>query len=300
DNNSLGFAVGANSFILDSTVNGVLDRTTLTWDAAIRYWRFRHDIDANTVSFDTSADGVTWTTRKTVAVGFPLHALRTGFGAGANSATNAAPGTAVFDNFRLERYNPLFPLSDNFNDNARDEKKWNAPTVADFTVAEQNGRLEITPGASSAGHDGYLAATRFDLTDGRISVEAASMPGINSFSAYFLLSNSNGDWIALAQGGESLVMRHQVSGVMTDTRIPYNAAQHRFWRIRHNRAADTLNWEVSPEGVTWTVLHSIPRPFSITNLQPSLTAGKHVVTAPSATAIFDNLRIERNEGGKVR
>ncbi|HLL73525.1 MAG TPA: S8 family peptidase [Pyrinomonadaceae bacterium] len=300
DTNGLVFAVGANRFTLDSTVNGVIDRTLLTWNAALRYWRFRHDIDANTVSFDTSADGVTWTARKTVAAGFPLHSLRAAMGASAINATNAAPGMAVFDNFRLERYNPLFPQSDNFNDNARDAKKWNAPTMADFTVAEQNGRLEITPGASSTGHDGYRAITNFDLTDARISVEAASVPGINSFSARFLLLSSNGDWIEFAQTGQVLMMRHQVNGVISDTRITYDAAQHRFWRLRHNRTGDTINWEVSPDGMTWTVLHSIPRPFSVTNLQTLLIAGKHVVTAPSATVVFDNLRIERNEGGKTR
>ncbi|HEX9919820.1 MAG TPA: S8 family peptidase, partial [Pyrinomonadaceae bacterium] len=176
-------------------------------------------------------------------------------------------------------------LSDDFNNNARDTDKWLAPTGTDFTVVEQNGRLEITPGATATGNGGYGAATTIDLTDARISVEASSPQRIDFFGAYFRLYTATGDSLSFSQGGQILIMRHQVGGVLSDTRLTYDPAQHRFWRIHHNRPTDTVNWEVSPDGVTWTVLHSIPRPFSITNLYPVLWAGKQFATTPTQTVV---------------
>ncbi|HYP01138.1 MAG TPA: S8 family peptidase, partial [Pyrinomonadaceae bacterium] len=300
--NNLVFAVGANVFTCDATINGVLDRTQLNWDATIRYWRYRHDADAGTISFDTSADGATWTTRKTVAAGFPIHSARATFGAGASGTGNAAPGMAVFDNFRLERFRPLFPLSDNFNDNARDAKKWGAPIAADYTVAEQNGRLEITPDASSTNYDGYFSVTNVDLTDARVSVEGVSIPTLSNFGSYLVLGDGLGNYLMFAVGGtyDNLVLQQDAGGVVTRAVLNYNPAAHRFWRIRHNRANDTVNWEASPDNVTWTVLHSAPRQFSLTNLQTLLLVRKYLATTPTGTSVFDNLRIERNEGGRAR
>ena len=66
-----------------------------------RNWRIRHDQNANTINFETSADNTTWTTRKTAAVGFSLTALRFYLYAGAWGTGNGNPGAAKYDNFQL-------------------------------------------------------------------------------------------------------------------------------------------------------------------------------------------------------
>ncbi|HEY0098041.1 MAG TPA: S8 family serine peptidase [Pyrinomonadaceae bacterium] len=293
------FGAGAGSLTCDALVNGVRDRTSLDWDDS-RFWRFRHDADANTVNFETSMDGTTWATRKTVTPAFPLNTLRAALAAGASGTGNSAPGAAIFDNFRLERYRPLFPQSDNFNDNVRDARKWNAPTLPDFVIAEQNGRLEIRPGTTSANYDGYQAATTFDLTDARASVQASTVQRIDGLGSYFVLRHSVGNDLVFGIRGSNLVMQQEVGGVITAPTLPYDAVQHRFWRFRHNRANDTMNWETSPDGATWTTQSTMPTPFPITNLQTLLIAGKQTAAIPTGTALFDNLRIERNEGGLAR
>ncbi|HEX8131550.1 MAG TPA: S8 family peptidase [Pyrinomonadaceae bacterium] len=299
--NYLMFVTGAGYDFYDATADGVLDRTYAPRDAGIRYWRFRHNSDTNTINFDTSTDGVTWTTRKTVPVRFPIHSLWAFFGVGTGDTTNTAPGTAIFDNFRFERYRPLFPQSDNFNDNARDLKKWNTLAMPDFTVAEQNGRLEISPAATSTNYDGYWAASNFDLIDARISVEGASVPILPNYGSYLILSDGV-NYLLFGVGGmfDNFVMQQSVGGVLTQAVVNYNPAQHRFWRIRHNRASDTVNFEASPDGVTWTTLHSAPRGFALTNLQTVLMVRQYAATSTPGTTIFDNLRIERNEGGLAR
>ncbi|MDQ1592645.1 MAG: serine protease, partial [Pyrinomonadaceae bacterium] len=70
-------------------------------------------------------------------------------------------------------------ISDDFNDNARDAVKWNLLTTPGASIAEQNGRLEVTPAAAMPGYDGYLSATTLDLTDARSTVEAVSVPTTN-------------------------------------------------------------------------------------------------------------------------
>jgi hypothetical protein len=89
--------------VLRSMVNGVNDQTYIpTFDpVAHHYWRIRHDQTANTINFDTSADGSSWTTRKTAAVAFSLTGLRFYLYAGAYGTGNGSPGAAKYDNFQL-------------------------------------------------------------------------------------------------------------------------------------------------------------------------------------------------------
>jgi subtilisin family serine protease len=304
DNNLFSFATGANQFYCDASVNGVLDRTLLPWDATMGYWRFRHDDDANTVSFDTSADGVTWTTRKTVAVGFPIHSLLASMGAGTGLSDTAAPGTASFDNFRLERYAPRFPQSDNFNNNSRDVTKWNVNGTSGASVVEQNGQLQITPPAGANGSDGYYSATKIDLTDAHATVElvqsAGSATGVET--TFKLIDPVTGHNLFFSVRGTSLVMSGSVGGGTASTSYVYSPTQQRFLRFTHNRMAETFGLSFSPDGKTWTkTSFAMGMSFtSVKNWQIQLYAGKTTATSIAGTAIFDNLRIERNEGGKAR
>jgi len=189
-------------------------------------------------------------------------------------------------------------LSDDFNDNARDVSKWLAPTLTGFTVAEQNGRLEITPGATTVCYGGYKSAFTVDLTDTRVSVEA-SIPQfsngyiIDGFVSYFMLSHSVGNNLAFSIDPTSLMMQQEPGGVVANTTIPYDAAQHRFWRFRHDAVTDTLKWETSSDGLTWMMHYSEARKFNLTNMQAQLYAGRSTTTTTPTPmkAIFDNYRV---------
>jgi hypothetical protein len=298
EGNYLTISSSNNAVACDVWINGVRDRSGSTWNGN-SFWRYRHDIDANTVSFETSANGSTWTTLKTVAAPFALNALKARIISGAWGTGNSAPGTAIFDNFRIQRFRPLFPLSDNFNDNSRDAKKWNAPANTNFTVVEQNGQLEITPGETATSYDGYHSIANINLADARVSVEAINAPSLSTYGTHLVLGTPT-DYLLLGANNGSLLAQWVVGGIVTSTSVPYNATQQRFWRLRHNRAANTVNWEYSPDNVTWTTYHSMAPPFAVASLQVHLIAIKPSGVAPTATAVFDNLRIERNEGGLAR
>ena len=101
---------GSGSLVMDSYTAGVRNRTLITYAAAThRFWRIRHDPPTASVNFETSSDGVTWTTRKTVAETFPLNSMHVSLVAGAWGTGNSTPGKAIFDNFRIMSLYPDCP-----------------------------------------------------------------------------------------------------------------------------------------------------------------------------------------------
>jgi hypothetical protein len=97
-NNVFNFIKSANSWTFRVTTAGVASDTTLTYDATAHRWIKLLQSSTN-ILFQTSPDGATWTTRRTVAnPSFGVTALKPFFLAGTTGSV-ASPGTAVFDNF---------------------------------------------------------------------------------------------------------------------------------------------------------------------------------------------------------
>ncbi len=106
-------SAGATSILFRSMVGGVNDQSVLTYDPNLyRHWRVRHDQSSNAVSFETSADGDAWTTRKTATAAFSLTAVKFYLMAGAWGTGNGNPGAAKYDNFQfIASSTPLPPPS---------------------------------------------------------------------------------------------------------------------------------------------------------------------------------------------
>jgi glucose/arabinose dehydrogenase len=71
---------------------------------AHRYWRFRHEPAGNLIVFETSPDGTNWNVQRSTASRMPITALRVELSAGTFGGVSG-PGTAIFDNFKLESPN---------------------------------------------------------------------------------------------------------------------------------------------------------------------------------------------------
>lgn len=101
-NNYFLIDAGAGSLLLRARVNGVNDQTSIAFDpGAHRHWRIRHNSTANTINFETSADGLVWITRKTVTPAFSLTSLKIHLTAGAYGTGNSSPGAARYDSLKL-------------------------------------------------------------------------------------------------------------------------------------------------------------------------------------------------------
>jgi hypothetical protein len=216
----------------------------------------RHNASSNQVSFETSPDAVTWTTRKTATVGFSLTGMRFSLLAGAWGPNNAAPGAAIYNDFQ---YIPSAQtlLDDDFNDNTIDTTKWTAnDLLSGFTdntlpVNETLQRLEIGPllsGASGSHYRGIRSVNSYNFTGGSCSVELVQPP-VASTTAYamFTIGTDVDNFYRLYVSGGMLVGERKVSGSKTTLfTISYTAQNHRFLRIRHDAVNNNVVMETAP------------------------------------------------------
>jgi protocatechuate 3,4-dioxygenase beta subunit len=222
---------------------------------------------------------------------------------------------------------PTPPLNEDFNSNGRDPDKFNfgslSTTPVGFNprveVAQRNGHLEIQPLADAFGaqYNGYAAVNAVDLTGRNASVEVvqAAAGAETIFSVGSDLNNNFSFVVRGAAAGASkpggagtreaemlqLVFQIRVDGVLTALSIPYEPAQHRFWRFRHDPVASAIIFETSPEQTTWTARHSITLQKSVSALAVELSAGTVSPSVAPGQAVFDNFTLSTsyNIGGHV-
>ena len=100
-NNWYGFVVESGKLYLQSKIDGRKNSQSITYDATEHQsWRIRHEASENQILWETSPDGTTWTIQRQIAPQIPLTALYVTLSAG-TYMTEAEPGLAVFDNFKL-------------------------------------------------------------------------------------------------------------------------------------------------------------------------------------------------------
>jgi hypothetical protein len=102
-NNRYRFVVENGNLYFQYKVNGGASNSTSVAYSATqhRFWRFRHDPVLDQVVFETSADGLNWTTQRSVARQFANTAVKIELDSGSWAARSSAT-TAIFDNFKLE------------------------------------------------------------------------------------------------------------------------------------------------------------------------------------------------------
>lgn len=194
-------------------------------------------------------------------------------------------------------------LIDNFNDNVRTATKWKVgvPTVEASAidpivgVNETGGRLEITPrlGVNGRHYNGYFSAELWDVTDARAAVEIVGTPGIKASMVFALAADSN-NWYGFVLENGTLYFQSRFKGVKSPKSVPYNAAQHRFWRFRHNAEANLLLWETSSDGNSWIVRDAETPQVPLAGVYVALGAGSYQLVNDPGTAAFDNFQLTRN------
>jgi hypothetical protein len=101
--NWYGFVAEEGTLYLQSKVKGVKSPKSVPYSATRhRFWRFRLDSANNTVTWETSPDGSSWEAQRKETLQMDITAVHVTLSAGTYKETKS-PGTAVFDNFRLER-----------------------------------------------------------------------------------------------------------------------------------------------------------------------------------------------------
>jgi hypothetical protein len=197
---------------------------------------------------------------------------------------------------------PAAAFADDFADNAR-APVWKLGTLntpasvfdAAVVVAEQGGRLEVTPLTNAAGkhYNGYVSVAGWNLTDARASV-AVVRAADGAAQTFFTLAADANNWLRFQVEAGRLNFQTRVGGAETSPSVAYVAAEHRFWRLRHERRDDQLFFETSADGAAWVARRTLARPFALTSLVVELGAGTAAKAPAPGKAAFDNFRMESN------
>jgi VCBS repeat-containing protein len=188
----------------------------------------------------------------------------------------------------------------------------NLYNLSDATVIQNGPSLEIQPldGIDGYHFGGLVTPEPFRLTNNFIRVELAQATNPDAQTMFGVLSDNNnwfrfvvtGDETALTSdddlshgstGPQRLYMQAKVNGVKSLTSIPYDAAQQRFLRFRHDLATNTLFFETSADGQSWNAQRTIilPEGISLDFMLAELSAGTAKATNDPGKAQFTNLEV---------
>jgi hypothetical protein len=197
---------------------------------------------------------------------------------------------------------PAASLADDFDDGVRGAP-WKLGTLnvpasvfdSNVAIAEQGGRLEITPLADAAGShfNGYVSIAGWNLTDARASVEVAQVAAGAAQTLFTLASDAN-NWLRFVIEAGRLKFQSRAGGMESSPDVAYDAAQQRLLRLRHDARADRVLFETSADGDAWVERRSLATPFPITSLLVELGAGTTGKVAAPGAAVFENFRMEAN------
>jgi hypothetical protein len=91
--------------------------------------------------------------------------------------------------------------------------------------------------------------------------------------------------------GQLLLFELNIAGTKTSVSIPYDPAQHRFWRFRHDAPAHIIIFETSPDAAAWTERFRANLPADQTQLIAELSAGSFQPSPAPIEALFDNFLV---------
>jgi hypothetical protein len=190
---------------------------------------------------------------------------------------------------------------DDFDDSAVDPFWIPFTAQGECTAAQAGGRAELTFRGSGFALCAFTSSRQVSLRDSSFSFEIASAPSSAPVETVAGLFQSRGTAIFSNQTSQVEVriisgvahMKTVVDGATTfDVTLPFDAARHRFWRIRHASAEDEIHWETSADGSTWTVRAMQPIQVDIDDLFVSLSGQQNPPGSSASQVVrFDNVNL---------
>ncbi|PYP89132.1 MAG: hypothetical protein DMF61_03970 [Blastocatellia bacterium AA13] len=200
-------------------------------------------------------------------------------------------------------------LADDFNDNSLDTAKWvlgnlfSGFTDSTVTTGETNQHIEIGPlkvNTDGSHYNGVRSAASYNFTGAYCYVELLQAPASNTAGdAMFTVGIDSSNYYRIYVEAGSLFLQKRLGGAKTALlTLGYNAANHKFLRIRHDSTSGNVVFETAPDsgGVpgAWTVLYSEAwnnTSIPLTAVQFELKAGTWQIEANAAgKVIFDNFK----------
>lgn len=182
-------------------------------------------------------------------------------------------------------------IRDDFRKSSINAKKWDA-----WGGTQSGGELSITTTAASAYFGiSYLNQT-YDLVGSSAFVKVVTPIGTTYASAEqeFKYEKPNGDAVFFNLHVEAGVLKlsayKAVAGTPTSlATVTWNASTMAWWRLRES--GGTTYWDYSADCVTWTNLHSVANPVTLTSGYCQLDAGQWQAEAGGQTVKFSNFNV---------
>lgn len=172
-------------------------------------------------------------------------------------------------------------VQDNFENSSASSSAWPHDTSVTFS----NGVANLPINSS---YNGYMEhKDRWNMT-GKSVYAKVSMPSVGNGSKefFFTLEADTNNSISFIISGSTLYMRRRQGGTNSNTTLTYSSTSHKYLRIRNYN--NTLYWDTSADGVTWTERRNATYTLNITNMRLQFFAG-YWNSESASTVTVDNV-----------
>lgn len=182
---------------------------------------------------------------------------------------------------------PAARLADDFADNSLDTKLWTTFTFGNGSGSETGGQYQFQITSGGTGVAQLLSQSRYTLVGGSFAAELTNAgvqeSGLQAYACMAQLDASNQVYMTVANGNVGAIQN--VGGSLTGLAfITYDANLHRWFRIRE--AGGTTFWEVSANGVFWTLVHSVANPIALSDVTLIIAADTFISLGTTKTVTF--------------
>jgi hypothetical protein len=200
------------------------------------------------------ATNVAVSSSTTITATVPAHAA----GAVNVVVTNSDTQSGTLTNgFTYTAPDPNVILQENFDSNCLDTSKWTANDLfsgfidLSLPVNQTGQRLEIGPllqGTSGSHYRGIRTVNSYDFGGAFSYVELVQAPSSSTAAdAMFTVGYSVDNYYRIYVSGGNLIGLKKINGVKTTLfTLSYDTTNHRFWRIRHDAATNSVVLETAP------------------------------------------------------
>jgi hypothetical protein len=199
-------------------------------------------------------------------------------------------------------------LSDDFNDAKLNTSKWLANNLfsgfTDSTVAiTETTNLAIGPlrqGVDGSHYNGIRSVKAYDFTGGYAYVQLVQGPNASTAADVFYTIGLDVDncYRMYLEAGNLIVQKKIGGAKSTLLTVTFNAANHAFWRIRHDTISSQVVFETAPSNAgmpgTWTQIFAESWNTSavpLTSVMFELKAGTwRIEERDPGTVVFGNFK----------
>lgn len=191
------------------------------------------------------------------------------------------------------RYSP-FNSSSPYTANAQDDfndgvvnPMWAVSGDASVGKAETGGVFQFSlPNAAGTNYGFLNAVIQRDFSDGQVSIKATPPAGASKQFGLEVSTDTTHKYGMWAGDGGFMHIYYAEGGANADLGVlPYNAVQHRYWRIRRRKSV--ISWDTSPDGYTWLHIQTRTSPFNMGASWIGIYAGSWAAGAAETCSVDD-------------